>query len=291
MIKKIPRKIWRWNNNHRLCSRHFSADDYKVGSLDTNARRRIKKDQQVRRKILKNNSVPSIWPGFPSHLTKTTKPRSTKLTSSTYRREQASLIVELNDSFGDLKGIHEKVPISDLPKGVHKVFEQGSHLSFIKLSFEHKPRVEYCLRIHPSLEYQVWVRDTQLSVTDLCEKSFSVPMVNSVSMITKILCSLEDLKNEDVRSDAQIIGNVVDELKRTSLWGNVKIKFLCEQLLLVVKTSNGRRYSQYVLALACMWQNVSPALYKQIQVDGGFNSSKLQVCAEIKFRVDSKSPS
>ena len=81
-------------------------------------------------------------------------------------------------------------------------------------------------------------------------------------MITKILCSLEDLKNEDVRSDAQIIGNVVDELKRTSLWGNVKIKFLCEQLLLVVKTSNGRRYSQDVLALACMWQNVSPALYK-----------------------------
>ena len=95
-------------------------------------------------------------------------------------------------------------------------------------------------------------------------------MVNSVSMITK---SLEELKNEDVRSDAQIIGNVVDELKRTSLWGNVKIKFLCEQLLLVVKTSNGRRYSQDVLALACMWRNVSPA------------------CAEIKFRVDSRSPS
>ena len=83
-----------------------------------------------------------------------------------------------------------------------------------------------------------------------------------------MLCSLEDLKNEDVRSDAQIIGNVVDgELQRTLLRGNVKIKFLCEQLLLVVKTSNGRRYSQDVLALACMWQNVSPALYKQIQAD------------------------
>ena len=68
-IKKIPRKNWKWNNNHRLCSRHFSADDYKVGSLDTNARRRIKKDQQVR-KILKNNSVPTIWPGLPSHLIK-----------------------------------------------------------------------------------------------------------------------------------------------------------------------------------------------------------------------------
>ena len=127
-IKKIPRKNWKWNKNHRLCSRHFSADDYKTESLDTNARRRIL-----------------------SYLTKTTKPRSTKLTSSTYRREQASLIVELNDSFGDLKGI--KVPISDLPKGVLKVFEHDEHLSFIKLSFEHKPKVEYCLRIHLSLEY------------------------------------------------------------------------------------------------------------------------------------------
>ena len=34
---------------------------------------------------------------IPSYLTKTTTPRSTKLTSSSYRREQASLIVELND--------------------------------------------------------------------------------------------------------------------------------------------------------------------------------------------------
>ena len=119
------------------------------------------------------------------------------------------------------------------------MFENDEHLSFIKLSFEHKPKVEYCLRIHPSLEYQVWVGDTQLSVTDLREKGFSVPMVKTVSMIIKMLCSLEDLKNQDCKSDAQIIDNVVDELKRTSLWGNVKIKFLCEQLLLVVKTSNG----------------------------------------------------
>ena len=66
-----------------------------------------------------------------------------------------------------MKGINEKVPISDLPKGVLKVFEHDDHLSFRKLSFEHIRKVEYCLRMHPSLEYQVWVRDTQLSVTDL----------------------------------------------------------------------------------------------------------------------------
>ena len=167
------------------------------------------------------------------------------------------------------------------------MFEQGSHLSFIKLSFEHKPRVEYCLRIHPSLEYQVWVRDTQLSVTDLREKSFSVPMVNSVSMI-KILCSLEDLKNEDVRSDAQIIGNVVDELKRTSLWGNVKIKFLCEQLLLVVKwTTLLPRCTSISMYVA---KRLSSTLHANTS-RWGFNSSKLKVCAEIKFRVDSRSPS
>ena len=38
--------------------------------------------------------------------------------------------------------------------------------------------------------------------------------------------------------------------------------------MLAVKPSHGRRYSQDVLALACMWQNISPALYKQIQADG-----------------------
>ena len=39
-IKKIPRKNWKWNKNHRLCSRHLSADDYKTVSLDTKDRQR-----------------------------------------------------------------------------------------------------------------------------------------------------------------------------------------------------------------------------------------------------------
>ena len=126
---------------------------------------------------------------------------------------------------------------------------------------------------------------TQLSVTDLREKSFSVPMVKSVSMIIKMLCSLEDLKNQDCRSNEEIIDNVVDELKRTSLWGNVKIKFVCEQLLLVVKTSiRCTSISLYVAKCLSSTLQANTSRYC-------FNSCQLQVCKEIKFRIDSRSPS
>ena len=72
-----------------------------------------------------------------------------------------------------------------------------------------------------------------------------------------ILSILEKLN--DHKSEEKLVDNLVDELKFTSLWENAKIKFLSEQMMLAIKPSHGRRYSQDVLALACMWKNESPA--------------------------------
>ena len=41
-IQLIPRKNWSWSKHQRLCSRHFTADDYQVERLDKNSSRRKK---------------------------------------------------------------------------------------------------------------------------------------------------------------------------------------------------------------------------------------------------------
>ena len=265
-IQLIPRKNWSWSKHQRLCSRHFTADDYQVERIDKNSSKRKKKCQQVKRKVLKNGVVPSLWPGLPSHLSKTpTIQRTTKHVSSESRREQCSILDNLNDVVSDLKEIDKKIIKSKLPDHVHKIVED-QHISFIKLLWTpSKPNIEYCLKVDSSLEYQVWLRDVKLSETDIRGKYFPVGAVNSVPSVTNILSTLEELN--DHKSEEKLVDNLVDELKHTSLWEDAKIKFLCEQMMLAIKPTHGRRYSQDVLALACMWQNVTPALYKQIQAD------------------------
>ena len=45
---------------------------------------------------------------------------------------------------------------------------------------------------------------------------------------------------------------------------SAKIGFLHEQLSLVFSKPRGRRYSPGLLAMALLWENISPALYKQL---------------------------
>ena len=45
---------------------------------------------------------------------------------------------------------------------------------------------------------------------------------------------------------------------------SIKVSFLKEQLVLSIVSKHGRRYSPNLLAYAALWENTSPALYKQI---------------------------
>ena len=44
--------------------------------------------------------------------------------------------------------------------------------------------------------------------------------------------------------------------------------FITEQLKLSTVSKKGRRYSPNILASAALWENTSPALYRQIQEEG-----------------------
>ena len=163
--------------------------------------------------------------------------------------------------------MNEKISKSELPGNVHKILENQS-LSFVKLLLDPKPEIGYCLKLDSSMDLEIWVKDVKLSEADLRENCFPLSSIHSVSIVINILRALEEMMN-NFKTGEKIIENIVDQLKNTSLWEtDAKIKFLCEQLMLAVKPPHGRRYSPDVLALACMWQNVSPALYRQIQSDG-----------------------
>ena len=71
-----------------------------------------------------------------------------------------------------------------------------------------------------------------------------------------------------VRTDKDKISDIVEVIKVEHLDDNKKIAFLAEKLSLVYSSPHGRRYSPSLIAMAYMWQSVSPALYKQVQLEG-----------------------
>ena len=57
-----------------------------------------------------------------------------------------------------------------------------------------------------------------------------------------------------------------------------KVSFLQEQLKLSLSTSKNRRYSPDLLACATLWENTSPALYKQLQQVTARTQLKFKAC-------------
>ena len=64
----------------------------------------------------------------------------------------------------------------------------------------------------------------------------------------------------DNKTEKDLLYEIVEQLQDEKLCDNTKISFLTEQLSLVFSKPNARRYSSSLLAMAFMWQSVSPAL-------------------------------
>ena len=63
---------------------------------------------------------------------------------------------------------------------------------------------------------------------------------------------------------AKKLFEIVTQLQDVTFCDNRKIAFIAEQLSLPYVKPNGRRYSSSLLAMAYMWQSISPATYRQI---------------------------
>ena len=88
-IACVPNENWYVSKTQKLhfCENHFRPEDVITKSTDSNNRRKRKKgSDSLKRKRLKADALPCIWPGAP-HLSKLTSPRPTSLSSSESRLE------------------------------------------------------------------------------------------------------------------------------------------------------------------------------------------------------------
>ena len=137
-----------------------------------------------------------------------------------------------------------------------------SHVLFINICSEGKPIIRYCLKVNAALEYELWWNGEVLE--NNCVNN-APDLLYSCSMVNTMISYLGSLKERNVTDEERLRGIIenIDDMEQIE---QKKLSFYTEQLsLILIKDPRRRRYSCDLLTMACMWQNVSPSLCRQIK--------------------------
>ena len=273
-IARVPRENWnpKENANIFLCERHFMPSDIINGSMDSNSRRKKNKTSKLYQNRIKEDALPCIWPDLPAHLTKVITPRPTSFSSSGSRRENAKRLFEeveqdriSQDTFSSLEELILKEAQLVFPSDLYKVVSD-SYIIFYKLDVNADiPMLIYSVKVHSDLSINLHFENEKISYSHIsgikeCE-------MNTCTSLNTIFSYLESIPKKQV-SDDELVDEIIHKLEYSSFSENKKVGFLIEQLILLLKKPNARRYSLSMLAMTVLIQRISPACYKQLYNDG-----------------------
>ena len=158
-------------------------------------------------------------------------------------------------------------PIISLPSDVQKVVSTDYVLLHKLIFRENVPELQYSVQVHSDLSLTICHSKEKLK-TSYIERNISRDSkTNTCSKLSEIIHHLENIEVIEL-SDQDVIDVIVEKLKDARFEGNNKVNFLAEQLNLLFKRPNARRYSPSMLAMAALLHGVSPACYKQLYNDG-----------------------
>ena len=257
--------------------------DYVTERNDKQNRRINRKGKILKKRKLKEDAVPSVWPGLPAHLTRTpTVPRKTTRTSSEARTAAVEAMLKsvesveiendrvIRDSFSSLEELKTKINEINLP-ATTQVIEKDSAILFISVSIKTLPEID-CLFVNECLEYKLWSRGKELKKNTVRIDNVEVlpPLITSIDLLGHLLLHFEVISttDEDRRPPSQpdVLQNAIEILQNSNsnFRTDSKVSFIIEQLSMLQRKPTARRYSSSLLAFAMMLSKTSPAAYKQL---------------------------
>jgi hypothetical protein len=264
-------------SSSRLCSKHFASHDFIETRQDSNSsRKRAKGALELR--YLKPHAVPSIFPDYPSYMSReTVLQRSTAASSSSRYEAMTSRLEEQNEEFlttdniNDLNDINHKYSTCDTtPKG----FFVQSHVTFIcflLLELEGSvPMIRASVKITSDMVVSACVYGAPVP-TNLLKPFLAMGKVTHLSQLINLLCFIKSYESEDMnrwkwidlacsclqRYVAENDG-VTDVLIRS-------VSFIVEQLSLLKCNVYSRRYSSSLLTFSYVIFASSASCYNTLR--------------------------
>lgn len=268
-ILAIPRQDWKVTRGHRVCEKHFSADDFTTTSHDGNScRRNGRCSQTLSIPRLKPSAVPHLFPSLPDYMSKPNPlPRSSNCSASVRLSRDNAAIEECNEKFMEQDNVQDFASLKEImmseiiPAGFVTVnADSYLHYHYIKVSdiAEEPPKLLGSVVVSQSLDIQVFVSST------IVPKTVYQDILNSRSLQTysqlknvlarcKSLCDNDHIAAEGTKSiylklAAAFLENFISFESKAANPGEHLIsptKFIVDQIELMQMPKHGRRYSRH----------------------------------------------
>lgn len=272
-LRKIPRKFTP-SSNSRVCSLHFTSADFIDSRYDKDTRRRIARGDR-KRKTLRDDAVPSIFPNLPSYLSSTpTTARDTSSTAEGRRQKQsakfeseAKMFLE-GDNVNSISDLKSNLQTYIIPNGFHVLIEDQS-LLIVKLVYnDNIPTVTSALKINSDMSFVASVNGKLIPYHTVIESKN--PRFETCSQVVNALAILAALQNDD-KNDSDCITTATVAMERCRKYltesKETKLNFLIEQLQLINLPPKARRYSTSLMTTAFLWHAYGPKVYENILDD------------------------
>jgi len=283
-VAAIPRKNWNVTENHRVCMKHFHADDFQIESSDNKMRRRNKREtSQLRRKRLKSTAVPKIFPGLPEYLSAPPIPeRGTTSTASGRIEKENARIEQQNEEFlaadeiQDFSALQKELSQIKLPSGfINKTEEKQIVFYLIEEAnnCSDAPKLLASVVIEDNLTISAYVSSVRLPQSTY-QHLLHGQYIKSISCLSNLLAHCKSLADKSTANSGNFIDLAVCALQNYILVQTNKsetianialLNFIIEQLQLLFKPKEGRRYTTTLITMAFLWQLTSTSLYKKLR--------------------------
>ncbi|QQP35180.1 Putative LOC101234561, partial [Caligus rogercresseyi] len=275
----IPRENFEPSKYSVVCSLHFVDSDFKKESLDSNPQRKRMNSALVSRLLVKE-AIPTLFPNLPFYYSKPKhKPRSDN--SCQTRHEKTFLRLEKEaeaflegENFFSVDDMMERLDLSCFPDVLVTKKDNVVLICQLALSEDDSPpQLIFAIEIFNDLTFQVWIGRKVLSRRSFSHIIKDDRLSSSGQLINLIAYARNNQKiikteNDPFEECYQVLAQTIYQCEDCSEDTKKKVAFIMEQLNLLSRKENARRYSPTLLAVACLWENTSPSLYRMILRDG-----------------------
>ena len=298
-LKRLARKDFKPTKHSKVCSLHFTNDDFVNESLDKNSRRKRKREStKLVRKRLKTQAFPTVFNNLPSYYTQSPKRHRSGLSTSSSRLEnECARLEECCEAFLDADKVKNfDYLISKLSEDLQRhgyilhQTDQGAYL--LHLSDQQPPSILATIFISKNLEVTIYQEQLALPPS-LYKHIMETKKLIRLSQVLNLMAYAKSGRNTQKTAEENFKSNItkllVDFLLCTDNEQQICfLKFAAEQFNLMFTSKHHRRYSPELLMMAFVIFSTSPRAYERLVEEKVIILPSTKTLMKITMNLDSK---
>ena len=260
----------------QVCELHFKPEDiiWETSYFDESTG--VKVSARLKKPYLRDGAVPSLLPGCPSYLSKTTKSRESP-DAKRRRMEESALQAAFAQSTSDHARYWEERKFSTVDEVIAKldsldrnywsVIKQEETLLICHITCAPHPKIVLSLLIKADCKVHAFAGDVEIQKTGDYAVPSSVTDINILEHLLEKLRMLDTHEQKDKPPQAitviQLVLSILSLMQDQSFKHLRTLKFVCEQLYLMTLTKFN--YSSELMIFASLLYHCSPQGYRLLR--------------------------